>query len=91
MDDLYDLAQAVLLWKSVNGDKYPAGCEPQNEVGLVRYISKKTNRKTGVEWVWSVKLFAEWRLTAEDPILNSEAASQKRKRAEEKKPMKKRQ
>ena len=45
-----------------NGDKYPVGCEPQNEVGLVRYISKKANRKAGVEWVWSVKLFAEWRL-----------------------------
>lgn len=86
MDDLYDLAQAVLLWKSENGDKYPAGCEPQNEVGLVRYFSKKTNRKTGVEWAEVRKAIRGMQfLAAEDPILNSEAASQKRKRADAKK------
>lgn len=73
-----------------NGDKYPVGCGPQNEVGLVLYIFKKTNRKTGVEWIEIRKVIHGMEaLTAEDPILNSEAASQKRKRVEEKKPKKK--
>ena len=90
MDDLYDLAQAVLLWKSENGDKYPAGCEPQNEVGLVRYIFQEKQQEDGcgVGLVRKV-IHGMEALTAEDPILNSEAASQKRKRAEEKKPKKK--
>ena len=79
-----------ILWKEDNGDKYPAGCQPENEVGLVRYISKKTNRQTGVEWSEVRKAIRGIQVsTDEDPILNSTAASQKRKRAAAKKTKKK--
>ena len=81
-----DLARTVSLWKSENGDKYPVGCQPQNEVGLVRYISKKTNRMMGMEWAEARKAIRGMEfLTSENPILNSEVASQKRKRANAKK------
>lgn len=86
MDDVYDLAIAVILWKQENGeDVYPEKCSPKTNAGLVRYFSMMRNRKEVVEWS-EVKAAMEEILQGENgPIFNCDAAMAKRKRAKAKK------